>query len=787
MLGLARFPIRQHFGKVDSYPCSKIRGAGLPLAPIAHDAPMTQSQDPQDEPVADNEAAHVSDPKPQPARRDDVESAVLDGPDDGEPVEADVRPSHPLAWVVAIGFALLIAGLAPLIQRSSGIQPFGSSYLPTLPLILMAIFAMIWNPAMNFLRLPILLMRGRNLLLVGAFTYLVAGVAMTGAAGNWSRSLLTADQVQRNRNLNPAMTGVEDNARNFYGFFVKEQQEGNYAGTIPRDDEGRPLVRRSQWSLPSTAAAYDAGDEATQALIMGLRNPSNQPLGSFFTPLPDGADGFASPFDKASGALSNSFPIIIFGILLMMGVVAVTARQWTHNERLQHPLVQVPVALAEGSLLRNRAFQMTLLAMMAFWFYQIAESYSWHPLPAIRTAPLVNMPDFYKLFGMDSAGGWPRTIMTNFWGSISIYPFAIGIAFLLAIDVGFSVWGGFFFGVMVVGWLYNFGLNVNFDSHGRLAGGGATLAMAMVILWLGRLHYWRLIKAAFLMKGNPGDPLGVLGLRVLLIGAAGLIMVLHFHFDAFWPALLAVLLILAFVLVIARVIAESGLACFQAAHTLGAVTLGLGLPLALPLNGMVAMLWMSTVMVEDTRSNLTGYAVQSAAMAERAKQPPRLMFVIATVVVIIAAVVAVFAHLLTTWTSGGGGMAGHTFSMEGVVRQVTNPSRDLFLGLSLEQRSIFAGGILVFGVVALRRFWYGCPLHPIGLVVATSWPIFLVWGSLMIGWIAKVLVLRYGGSHLYKNLKPVAIALILGDVLGFGMQMIIQLSIGGVEPWRMWP
>ena len=55
---------------------------------------------------------------------------------------------------------------------------------------------------------------------------------------------------------------------------------------------------------------------------------------------------------------------------------------------------------------------------------------------------------------------------------------------------------------MITGWLYSFGVEVNFPQHGRLAGGGATLAMAVVILYLGRLHYWRLLKAAiFFRKG----------------------------------------------------------------------------------------------------------------------------------------------------------------------------------------------------------------------------------------------------------------------------------------------
>ena len=717
--------------------------------------------------------------------RDDNESSVLDDQDTSE----DNNPSHPAAWVVAILAALTVAVAAPILSHHAGIKsPFGNSYLPTLPLILLAGFAMLWNPVVKRLGpLSIFVLKGRSLLLVAIFTYLVAGVAMTGLAGSWAGSLVTADTFQKSNNLNPALTGRPDETRNVYGMFVdQETTDSDYLGSPLLGPDGQPLLSEQNWSLPSAAESRATNNEAAESLLAGIQNPNSQSLSSFFEPLPNGKGGAVSPFGLAESALSNSFPIIIFGVLLMLGVVAITAKQWTHNERLQHPLVQIPVALTEGSMLRNKAFWITVGTVVLFWFYQLGSQYEWHVLPQIKTNQMIHLGEFYKLFGMDSAGGWPKQIMTNYWGAISIYPFAIGVAFLLALDVGFSVWGGFFFGVMAVGWLYALGVDVNFDTHGRLAGGGATMALALVILYLGRLHYWRLLRAAFFAGPNADDPLGVWGIRVYLLGAVGTIAVLYVYFGTFWPSVLTVLMITSFLLVIGRVIAESGLACFQAAHTLSAVTLGLGLPIMLPINGMMAMLWMSSVMVEDTRNNLTGYAVQGAAMAERAKHPPRIIFTVATIVVLAAALIAVTVHLMSLWTGDGAGLKGTGFSMDQVVRQVQNPSPSGLLGMSLEQGSILVGALMVFAVVTLRRFWYACPLHPIGLVIATSFPIFLVWGSLMIGWLAKIIVLRYGGSQLYKKLKPVAIGFILGDVLGFGMQMFFQLVLG-TEAWRTWP
>ena len=83
------------------------------------------------------------DPSQTPEKlRDDQDSAVLDDQDTNA---ADDKPSHPVAWVVAIALSLLIAYFVPLLNRPGVISPFGSSYLPTLPLILLTAIAMIWN------------------------------------------------------------------------------------------------------------------------------------------------------------------------------------------------------------------------------------------------------------------------------------------------------------------------------------------------------------------------------------------------------------------------------------------------------------------------------------------------------------------------------------------------------------------------------------------------------------------------------------------------------------------
>jgi hypothetical protein len=654
-------------------------------------------------------------------------------------------------------------------------------------LVLLFLLAVVWNPVVRRLGLlKSFALGGRELILVACLTYVVAGVAGNGAVAPLVTAQVTPNTLEKNRNYNPPPPRADQQEKpNYYKAYP--------TGVLKHDDPtAEDALGGWQLGILPEAVAEARGDHATVALIRGLEEGDGE-LSALTAPVTDAEGNIVgpSPASKLTGPMIQSGTLILIGFMLVFGLIALTARQWTHHERLQHPLIQVPAALADRSLLRNRGFLIAFGTVIFFWVYQLGSTYGLHPLPQVQNQPLVNMPDLYKLFGMDAAPGWPQNILKNHWGAINIFPFAIGIAFLLASDVGFSIWGGFFFGVVIVGWLYSLGVQVDFGTHGRLAGGGATLAMAGLILWLGRYHYFKLLKAAIGAGQAHDDPLGVLGARATLVASILLTVLLAMIFGSFAAGILATLLAIAFLLVIARVVAESGLACFQAAHTLTLVTYGLGLPFILPLKATLGVVWLASISIADTRENLAGFAVQSVAMGERAGLRLRRLLSIAFAVTVIVAVLAAVTTIAMRWT-GGGISSGRTMDVANLNNTLGSTSEAALFGMTLEQTAILAGVLLVFAVAGLRRIWVGCPLHPIGLVVAPSWPIFLVWGSLALGWLIKVLVLRYGGSQLYKNLKPAAVGLILGDAIGFGLQLTANLvSEGwldlGLDTWRTWP
>jgi hypothetical protein len=80
-----------------------------------------------------------------------------------------------------------------------------------------------------------------------------------------------------------------------------------------------------------------------------------------------------------------------------------------------------------------------------------------------------------------------------------------------------------------------------------------------------------------------------------------------------------------------------------------------------------------------------------------------------------------------------------------------------------------AGAAVALALAALRSRFLWWPLHPIGYMAANSWGMHQNWGSFMLGWIIKTLLLRYGGLRAFRRAVPMCVGLVVGDMLSQGL------------------
>jgi hypothetical protein len=93
--------------------------------------------------------------------------------------------------------------------------------------------------------------------------------------------------------------------------------------------------------------------------------------------------------------------------------------------------------------------------------------------------------------------------------------------------------------------------------------------------------------------------------------------------------------------------------------------------------------------------------------------------------------------------------------------------------------SLGAAIALFLGAMRLQYWWW--PFHPVGFMAAMCWGMHWYWAAFLVGWACKTLIVRYGGLKLYSRTLPLAIGLVVGDLLNQGAWAVLGfLTRGGV-------
>ncbi len=129
-----------------------------------------------------------------------------------------------------------------------------------------------------------------------------------------------------------------------------------------------------------------------------------------------------------------------------------------------------------------------------------------------------------------------------------------------------------------------------------------------------------------------------------------------------------------------------------------------------------------------------------------------------------------------------GGINLHPFFMTRQAnRTFADMARPIVDPLPADMRGwLFTGiGGLVEGVLLWghhRFYWW--PLHPLGFIVSVGWLANQVWFSVLLAWVLKLSIVKWGGMPLYERAKPFFLGLILGEATAAGLWLCIDGALG---------
>jgi hypothetical protein len=186
---------------------------------------------------------------------------------------------------------------------------------------------------------------------------------------------------------------------------------------------------------------------------------------------------------------------------------------------------------------------------------------------------------------------------------------------------------------------------------------------------------------------------------------------------------------------------------------------------ALGAQNLTVLSFLNGIFMRDPRNVMPAF-MDSMKGADSVGARKRKMAVGVTISIVIAAFAALAIQLHIIYTRGGIHLNSWFF--------MANPRLyfDESTGILMDKVPYFdyrapvwfsIGTAFTFFLYAMRaRFWWW-PFHPLGYAIGCAWPAIVYWSSFFVGWLAKSLILRYGGATTYRSFRPFFLGLILGE------------------------
>ena len=511
------------------------------------------------------------------------------------------------------------------------------------------------------------------------------------------------------------------------------------------------------WMYPSDFPGVVEG------FFLGIGEGDSLPWGAWITPL----------FWAASAALAMT--------AIGLGITAIFQKQWSQHERLVYPLAQVSLDITEG-FDRKRGWPPFVRSWM-FWagFTIAAFPLLWNITEYFVTGfPRISIWDAYY-----SVSGPRGASVSRYLTPLSyrLLPTVVGFTFLCDLNILFSIWFLWVVGLVSRYWMNRVGVSIGLAGQEAktaeilgLFGHGVMIGLVIYAIWVARGHLKRVALQILHPPRQEDEETVILSPRVaaLAILCGGTFMIFWLYAAGYSLAMSITWMILlwASILAVMKYLAASGFGYMFP-------NWGTAIP----------QIWVGTNSM--TESTLVTMRVINSRLLpgwrlplilphlERLLGPGRrvgaLVFGSVLLGLLSAAIYTIwlcYEHggtTFRTWSLVGAPVGMYngiaTVVTETSQRTVTDPAKI----------SVWALGGVVSGLLTFlqsRFTWW--PLHPLGLFLMFSGYVRLYALDIFFVWLAKLMVLQFGGILLYRRVRPCCYGLIVGYLFAVGCSFLVD-------------
>ena len=521
----------------------------------------------------------------------------------------------------------------------------------------------------------------------------------------------------------------------------------------------------------------------------------------------------AVPWEQWRQPLMAWMPMLILMAIAGTCMCLIVHKQWSKREHLRYPIAELASTLMShdgsglmGTIFHSKTFWLGLLFVLGIrvinGLYGYFDSSINVPLNIVFTPIRQEWPE---LFGT-RYGGWlfiPK-----------LFPTVVAFSFFLSAEIALSLGLSQWILIPVASILIMRGVDFQ---EGYITGGpnawqraGSYLAFALIILYLGRRHYWLVAKQAFTFrKHTEVEGYTAWAFRIGLL-AAGAVVVILIHYGLDWPmAIITVGLMLMTLLCITRITAETGMFMVHPRWQALGVLLGLFGAYALGPQVIIIVGLACVVLSVDQGQTIAPYLINGLKVCDDAGVKPQRMGVAAIAVFAVCAVVGLTAALCNDYKYGitnrrdtdyalrrvptdsyeAAEKGIKTLSAKGVLKEseeLTPMQR--VTSLRPNKEFLWAAGIgigLVIVVSALRQRLPWWPLHPVMFLLWGTNPMATFHHSFLLGWLLRGCITKYAGHTAIRKARPMMVGVIVGDLLGGAVFMAVGLiyhKVTGQDP-----
>ena len=468
-----------------------------------------------------------------------------------------------------------------------------------------------------------------------------------------------------------------------------------------------------------------------------------------------------TPFFTVSNVVAWLPPLITWSVFLialcftMLCINAILRRQFTERERLTYPITWLPLELGRntGPFLRNRLLWLGFGLSGGICVLN-GLSVEFPILPMIHV-------------------GW-RTITfqakpLSFMAPtrISFQPFVIGLSYFMPLDLAFSAW--FFY-------LLRKGVEM---LSGALAGGvrqlymreqvqGAWIGLGVLALWAGRRHIQDVLRNAFSANKTVDDsdePMSYRGAVFGLMGAAAVMLMLGARAGmSMWVTGTYLAIFWAIALGITKVRSSLGPPVHEVIGVPPsyAMVSSLGTRMLGPRNLVVLTFLFG--LSRDQAAHPMPSQMEAFRIGEQAGVQGRKTFLAVLIALVVGIPATFIIYLVLSYRYGILNQSEIVqLGREGFSRldywlaypKTPDVVTTSFMGV---------GFLITSALMALKMRFLWWPFHPIGYVLGISGgEMVYIWVPVLIGWLVKTILLRFGGLGMYRKGIPFFAGLILGD------------------------